>query len=159
MTTWQEFTDEVPEFAARVEARLRAYTYLTMATIRADGSPRISGNEIRIKGGNVFLAGMPNARRWDDLRRDPRVAVHSGSVAVDDPTSWAGDAKLSGPAREVTDEEGVAAFAAGEQIPPGPFALFVVEPTEVTWVGLTPAADAMLIETWKPGRGLVRYQR
>jgi len=160
MTTWREFTDEVPEFAARAEGRLRAYIHLTMATIRTDGSPRISGNEIRFKGDDVLLAGMPQARRWDDLRRDPRVAVHSGSAPVEEPTSWAGDAKLSGNAREVTDPDRLAAFVSDEkQIPPGPFALFAIEPTEVTWVGLNPAGDAMLIETWKPGQGLVRHQR
>ena len=66
MTTWQEFTDEVPEFAARVEARLRAYTNLTMATIRAD-APRISGTEIRIKGGRSHPGRSPrswSSRRW-----------------------------------------------------------------------------------------------
>ena len=160
MTTWQVFTDEVPEFAARAEARLRAFTHLTMATIRADGSPRISGNEIRFKNGQAFLAGMLLARRWEDLRRDPRVAIHSGSASADEPTTWAGDAKVSGLAREVTDPEELATFAGSEkQIPPGPFALFAIEPTEVTCIGLTSAADAMVIETWKPGQALTRYQR
>jgi len=160
MTRWQEFTDEVPEFAARAEARLRAYTHLTVATIRADGSPRISGNEIRFKDGDLYLAGMPKARRWDDLRREPRLAIHSGSAPVDDPTSWPGDAKVSGVASEIIDPDRLATFIADEkQVPPGPFALFVVEPTEVTAVGLNPAGDALVIETWKPGRGLVRHQR
>jgi hypothetical protein len=160
MTTWQEFTDEVPEFAARVEARLRAFVHLTMATIRADGGPRISGNEIRFKSSHLYVAGMPMARRWDDLRRDPRVAIHSGSASPDDPSSWAGDAKVSGIAHEVTDPDQRAAFGSDEkQMPPGDFALFSIEPTEVTSIGLNPAGDALVIETWKPGRGLIRHQR
>lgn len=161
MTTWREFTDEVPEFAARAEARLRAHTHLTMATIRADGSPRISGNEVRFRDGELYLAGMPMARRWADLRRDPRVGVHSGSEAPSDvPTSWPGDAKVHGVAYEVTDPDRLAAFAGGEkEMPPGSFVLFRVEPTDVSCIGVAPTGDKLVIETWKPGRGVVRAER
>jgi hypothetical protein len=160
MTTWQEFTEAAPDLAARVEARLLAFTHLTMATIRADGAPRISGNEIRIRDGELMLAGMPTARRWADLRRDPRVAIHSGSAEPDPPGSFDGDAKVSGVAEEITDPVAIASFRAQEkQIPPGPFALFAVRPTAVTLVALNDTASALVIETWFPGRGVVRHER
>jgi hypothetical protein len=159
MTSWQEFTLEVPDFATRVQARLQAFTHLTMATIRADGSPRISGNEIRIAGGHLFLAGMSGAWRWADLRRDPRVAIHSGSAEAIDPATWGGDAKLSGIARPVTDPAHLAAFRGREAQDPGEFELFTVEPTEVTWVGLNPGASALVIETWRPGSGVQHRER
>jgi hypothetical protein len=103
MATWQEFTEQAPELAARALERFEAHRHKTMATIRADGSPRISGTEVPIHGGQVWLGGMTGNRRFADLRRDPRVAIHSGS---EDPEVWTGDAKLSGRAVEVTDEAG-----------------------------------------------------
>lgn len=159
--SWQEFTDQVPEFAARAQARLQAHTHLTMATIRADGGPRISGNEIRFRGGQLFLAGMGGSRRFADLRRDPRVAIHSGSDDPGEiPATWLGDAKVTGVAREVTEAAELAAFFEQEApSPEGPAELFRVQPNEVTWVGLSPAADKLVIETWTPDGGLVRRER
>jgi hypothetical protein len=160
MTSWQEFTAEVPEFAARAESRLAAFTHLTMATIRADGGPRISGTEIRIRGGELWLAGMGGARRFADLRRDPRVAIHSGSPQPVIPAEWGGDVKVSGRAREITAADQVTAFFEQEpEVPSGPVELFRIELAEVTWTGLNDAVDKLLIETWRPGRPVVRHER
>ena len=160
MTNWQEFTDEVPEFASRAQARLAAFTHLTMATIRADGGPRISGTEIRIHSGELWLAGMGGARRFADLRRDPRVAIHSGSPQPVVPAEWGGDVKVSGLAREVTAAAELAAFFELEpEVPSGPVELFRIEPSEVTWTGLNETVDKLLIETWRPGRPVVRHER
>jgi hypothetical protein len=87
---------------------------------------------------------------------------HSGSAEADEerPASWAGDAKVSGIATEITDPQVLSAFAARqEQIPPGPFALFSVEPTEVTLITIAPSGDKLAIETWRPGRGITRHER
>jgi hypothetical protein len=160
MTNWQEFTDEVPEFAARVVTRLLAFPHLTMATIRADGAPRISGTEIRIRDGELWLAGMSGNRRFADLRRDPRVAIHSASTVTGDGLDWDGDAKVSGTVIEVTDPAGRAAFRAQEKrMPPGEFELFRVHPTEVTLLGLNETASAMVIQTWRRGAAVVRFER
>ncbi|MBA3464363.1 MAG: pyridoxamine 5'-phosphate oxidase family protein, partial [Deltaproteobacteria bacterium] len=51
----------------------------TVATLRRDGSPRVSGTELTSYDGQLWLAGMPGALRFADLRRDPRFALHSGS--------------------------------------------------------------------------------
>jgi hypothetical protein len=45
MTRWQDFEQAAPEFAYRVRALFDARRHKTMATVRADGSPRISGIE------------------------------------------------------------------------------------------------------------------
>ena len=100
VATWQEFSEQAPELAARVFERFEAHRHKTMATIRADGSPRICGTEVPIKLGEVWLGGMTGNRRFADLRRDPRVAIHSAS---EDPDVWTGDAKIAGRAVEVTD--------------------------------------------------------
>lgn len=157
MANWEQFTAEAPDLAAQVRARLEAHRHKTMATIRADGSPRISGTEVELRGGQVYLGGMPGNRRFADLRRDPRVAIHSGS---DHPDTWTGDAKLSGQAFEITDPAGLEAFRgeAGE-VPPGPFELFRVELTEASVVRLSDDRSHLLIDVWREGQGVRQVAR
>lgn len=93
MPSWSEFEVAAPELAERVRARLDAYTHKTLATLRLDGSPRISGTETVLRDGELWIGSMWHARKARDLQRDPRFALHSGS---DDPPDWTGDAKLAG---------------------------------------------------------------
>ncbi len=157
MATWQEFDEQAPDLAARAFERFEAHRHKTMATIRADGAPRISGTEVGILRGQVWLGGMTGNRRFADLRRDPRVAIHSTS---DDPDVWTGDAKLSGRAVEVGDDAGKAAFreAAGE-MPPGDFELFTVDVTEVVVVRLNDARDRLIVEVWREGAPVRSFER
>ena len=157
MATWAEFEAEVPPFARFVTERLTAHKFLTMATVRADGGPRISGTEIVIADGELWLAGMTGARRWADLRRDPRVAIHG---RPDDEATWTGDAKVAGRAVEV-DEAGRAAFAVarGQHPSPGEFELFRIDVTEATAVRLEDPPVALIVETWHPGRPIKRVDR
>lgn len=46
---------------------------------------------------------MPGTRRAEDLRRDPRLAVHSPTMEADDTDSWS-EAKLDARAVEVEDD-------------------------------------------------------
>ena len=62
MPSWSDFEAAAPELAARVRARLDAHTHKTLATVRRDGSPRISGTETRavnfignVKGRRVMI--------------------------------------------------------------------------------------------------------
>ena len=102
MPSWSDFEAAAPELAARVRERLDAHTHKTLATIRADGAPRISGTESRFAEGELWIGSMPRARKAHDLQRDPRFALHSGS---DEPSDWKGDAKLAGVVEEITDPD------------------------------------------------------
>jgi hypothetical protein len=84
-----------------------AHRHHTMATLRRDGSPRISGTEVDFKDGDLFLGMMPRAVRALDLRRDGRAALHSATVDTPtaDPSSREGDAKISGRGVEVKDSD------------------------------------------------------
>lgn len=155
MATWAEFTAEVPEFAAFVEARLRAHKFLVMATVRPDGAPRVCGTEITFRDGDLWIGGMPNALRFADLRRDPRVAIHG---TPDPEESWRGDAKIGGRAIEVTDPAELERFREPGQ-PPGDFELFRVDVTEAGSVRLPDPPEALIIESWRPGRPLRRVER
>ena len=80
MASWKEISAEAPELAARAQEFLDAHVHKTMATLRKDGSPRISGTEARFYDGDLWFGSMPNAMKARDLQRDPRFAIHSGST-------------------------------------------------------------------------------
>jgi len=100
MTTWNDVESAAPDLAQRVRRRFDATLHKTMATLRRDGSPRISGTEVVFAAGDVWLGSMPNAMKARDLLRDGRCALHSAPV---DEKLADGDAKLAGVAVEVTD--------------------------------------------------------
>jgi Pyridoxamine 5'-phosphate oxidase len=150
MPSWTDFEAAAPELAARVRARLDAHTHKTIATLRRDGSPRISGTETRISDGELWIGSMWQALKARDLQRDPRFALHSGSA---EPAEWEGDAKLAGTAEEITDPERVKEID-GAETPPEPSHLFRLELLEVSTVGLNEQRNALVIEIWTPGQGV-----
>ncbi len=58
MASWQDFVDSAPEFGERAEALFTARKHHTMATLRRDGSPRISGTEVDFDDGQLCLGMM-----------------------------------------------------------------------------------------------------
>jgi hypothetical protein len=158
MASFADVESEEPEFAARVRAAFDAHGHTFLATLRADGSPRISGIEMHFVAGEPWLAGMPGSVKFGDLRRDPRFALHSGS---DEPAAFSADAKLSGRATEVTatDERHRYAAAAGVPTERMDFELFRVDLDQVVLVALNDEKTALVISSWRPGRGLTRISR
>jgi Pyridoxamine 5'-phosphate oxidase len=128
-----------------------------LATLRRDGSPRISGIEASFTDGELWLGMMPGSRKALDLRRDPRLALHSASVdPPDDPSAWTGDAKLSGRAVEVEDPELLRKLGAGDE---GGAHLFRVDVTELVHIRVGDPADHLVIDLWQEGKGLSSRQR
>ncbi len=77
MTSWKEFAQQAPEFAAFGEARFQSgVAYL--GTLRADGSPRVHP-VTPIVGEQLFLFMEPTSPKGKDLQRDARYTLH-GSV-------------------------------------------------------------------------------
>ena len=157
MARWQDIVDSAPAFAEALRARLDGRVHKTIATVRADGGPRISGVETFYSQGDLWIGSMPNARKALDLRRDPRYALHSGS---DDPPDWPGDAKLSGRAEEITDgERQLEVFRSRGSDPPSEAHLFRLDVDEAVVVALNDARDRLVIELWRPGQELKRIER
>lgn len=46
MAWWEDLVAAEPEFAERIRARFAAGKSCTLATLRKDGAPRISGTEV-----------------------------------------------------------------------------------------------------------------
>ena len=150
MPSWSDFEAAAPALAASVRARLDAHTHKTLATVRRDGSPRISGTETALSDGELWIGSMWQARKAHDLRRDPRFALHSGS---EEPADWGGDAKLAGVAEEITDPERVKEIN-GAKAPPGPSHLFRLDLSEVSIVALNQARDGIVVDVWTPESGV-----
>ncbi|MET7772808.1 pyridoxamine 5'-phosphate oxidase family protein [Nocardia sp. NPDC005366] len=156
MTTWSEFTAQAPKIATIFERRHRATGNLCMlATLRADGSPRISPVEPRIFEGMLVIAGMPNTTKFKDLARDPRFCLHTATV---DTMVGDGDAKLFGTVTDLPDREVHRRFAqdlfeeSGFDIRGEEFDHFYV--AELTGASTVEVGDDTLhITIWKPGEG------
>jgi hypothetical protein len=159
MASWKEFEAAAPELAGRARAAFDAHRHKLLATLRRDGSPRISGIEATFADGELWLGMMPGSRKALDLRRDPRLALHSPSLdPPDDPTTWGGDAKLAGRAVEV-DDPALKARLAGGSGQPDESHLFRVDITEVVHTRVGDPPDHLVIELWRPGEGVRRTQR
>jgi hypothetical protein len=159
MPSWNDVTAAAPDLAARAQALFDAHRHKTLATLRRDGSPRISGIEVTFKDGEMWLGMMPGSLKAHDLQRDPRLAVHSASDDPDDddPQAWPGDAKAAGVAVEVTDEAVLATWA--DDTPPGPFHLFRIDLTELVATKVGDPADHLVIDVWTATDGLRQIKR
>jgi len=159
VATWGEVRAAAPELAAAVQACFDAHVHKVIATLRRDGSPRVSGTEATFWGDDLWLGMMPDSVKALDLLRDPRFALHSATV---DPEMAGGDAKLSGRAIEIADDATIAAFVGRfeedrGQEPPQPFHLFRADVTEI--VRTTVESDRLVIESWREGEDVRRVER
>jgi hypothetical protein len=101
MEDWLAFTQAMPDLAAFGRERLeRRISYL--ATLRADGSPRVHPVSPFFAGGHLYVYMEPTSPKVHDIRRDPRYALH---CAISDNSGGEGEFLISGSAREITDEE------------------------------------------------------
>jgi hypothetical protein len=147
LASWAEFEAANPEFASRVRVLMASRKHLTMATLRSDGSPRISGTEVEFADGQLRIGSMPGAVKALDLRRDPRVAIHG---PTDDPPAtnaaeWKGEAKIAGTATEV--ESGGTAHR------------FLIDIEEAVITHLNQAGNRLVIESWTETRGYRTIER
>ncbi len=155
VSAWKAIEQAEPEFADRVRRLFDAGRHKTIATLRADGSPRISGIECEFADGDLRFGSMTGARKGADLQRNPRFALHGPTFHAEQgkESEWPGEAKIAGravPTSPVATDE-------PEQQPDGE--MFVADITEVVITGLNAEATRLVVESWTPGRGLRRVER
>jgi hypothetical protein len=159
VASWREVTEAAPELAALARARVEATGLAFLATLRGDGSPRISGVEPMFLRDDLWLGMMLGSRKARDLQRDPRACLHNASVDKD---VTEGDVKITGRAIEVDD------LALRRQIrddllertgqdPGTDFHLFRLDVTEVASV--RPGGDVLLIDSWREGEAPKHVER
>jgi hypothetical protein len=152
---WRAIEQAEPEFAARVRQLFDGGRHKTIATLRADGSPRISGIECEFVDGELRFGSMTGARKGADLKRDPRFALHGPTVHPEEGKEgdWPGEAKIAGRAVLASP----AAANGSSEHPDGE--MFVADVTEVAITGLNAECTKLVVESWTPGRGLRRTER
>jgi hypothetical protein len=156
MTSWTDFATAAPETAAIFARRLEKTGMALLATLRSDGWPRISPLEPNISAGEVWLGSMPGSTKSADLRRDPRLCLHS---ATEDKQVGDGDAKLWGRAVEVGEGEERRAYVAsvketaGHDLDAmdGGFDLFRVDIAAASGLVLGADGQHLRISAWKVG--------
>ena len=150
MASWKDFAAAEPDFSRRVLDLFETQKHMTLATLRRDGSPRISGTEAHVIDGEMVLGMMSGSLKARDLIRDPRLALHSPTIDPpdDDPSAWRGDAKIAGVAVERLDN-------AAEDDSHS----FSVDIHEVALTKVGDPPDHLVVESWRPDSGLRRRQR
>ncbi len=155
VASWKAIEQTEPAFAGRVRQLFDAGRHKTLATLRADGSPRISGIECEFTDGELRFGSMTGARKGADLERDPRFALHGPTFHPQEgkESDWPGEAKIAGRAilaGPVTSED-----AADE--PDGQ--MFIADIVEVVVTALNDEGTKLVIESWTPDRGIQRVER
>jgi Pyridoxamine 5'-phosphate oxidase len=156
MASWKTIEEAAPEFAAKVKGRFEAGTNKTLASLRADGAPRISATECKFDDGELTLGMMGGSLKFADVRRDPRVAIHSPTLEPPPQPSneWPGEAKMAGSLVSTPTPDD---WEDKEAEPAGFFRLDITE-VSLVYLGGDPP-DHLVIESWDPKAGWRRRTR
>lgn len=160
-----------PDLASRAVAVLTSTVNAVLATVRLDGTPRLSGIDPWIADGQLFLGFMPGSRKGADLRRDPRLALHgipweSRKVREGGTDPGEGDVKLTGRARFLSEEAARASLAAlaverGFDTPTDEDGnqgdVVAVDITELVVISVD--GDELVVDRWTEADGRHTYRR
>ena len=131
-----------------------------VATIRRDGTPRLSPVEPFFWDGELWLAMMWRSRKAGDLRRDHRVLVHSIITSRD---GAEGEAKVRGTAvfEDDVERRSVVCRAIGDAMPwepdPERVELFRVDVESATLIRYAVSGDQHVM-LWPQRRKFVRRE-
>lgn len=149
MSSWAELQTAHPAFAAELESSLTRHSHCVLGTIRADGTPRLSGIEAWFWQGDLMLGMMPASSKARDLDRNASFELHSAPLdkALRDP-----DARIWGRAHRVTDADEIAAFAASlPHADSGPVEMDLFR-CRLTGAALTSVeGERLVVRSWRPG--------
>jgi len=156
---WTDLQERQPRLGQLSHDRLLSPGVLLVVTIRKDGTPRLSPVEPFVHDGELWLSMMLGSRKAADLRRDPRVLVHS---VITSPNGEEGEVKLRGTAqpRDDAQEQQRYADAVSASLPWSPdvgkFHLFVVDIEQATYIRYDNATGDQHLAIWPPGKEFVR---
>jgi len=157
---WSEISARQPALGAVADRLLIEPGVLLAGTIRRDGAARISGVEPLVLDGDLWLSMMSSSAKSRDLSRDPRIVLNSVITSPSPPA----EIKVRGTARTVTEQNRQERYTAavreqiGWQPVAGQFTLFVVEVTDVTYIGSEPGTGAQHVARWPSGEEYIRPQ-
>jgi len=159
--SWATFRDESPELAADITALLTRTAHHVLATLRLDGSPRVSGTEVQFVDGELVAGCTAGSVKAGDIAHDGRFALHTNPG---EPTMVGGDAKIAGMGELHTSgsllDALIAQLGDGDHAdPPAGTSLLRLRLSQVTHTAIHPDGDRLVIRTWKPGREITTVER
>jgi len=155
--SWQDLELGAPQIARPGMERLTSVRIALLGTVRRDGSPRISPVEPYFAGGELLVGVMAWSAKAADLRRDPRLMLHS---AVTGPDSGEGELKLSGSARAAGPElRGAAVDAWWRAGAPDKAIVFALRIGQAVFIGWDLEHGLMTIRRWSPESGYSQASR
>jgi Pyridoxamine 5'-phosphate oxidase len=98
--SWKDLETAQPELAAYGAERFQRFEVAYLATVRADGSPRVHPVTPIVGQGRLFLFMEPTSPKGHDLRRDGRYALH---CSVSNSSGESGEFFISGRATFIDD--------------------------------------------------------
>lgn len=154
---WGRFAELAPELAALAGEGFGEQNLCLLGTLRRDGWPRISANEVYVVDGEMLLGMMPGSRKVHDLERDARLTVMTPQC---DREAKRGDFKLYGRAVPIGDPElreryGQTIFAAIGWRPDEPYPLFAVDMDRAAYISF--GAQHALVR-WSADGGVERLR-
>jgi Pyridoxamine 5'-phosphate oxidase len=159
MARWADLEAVAPELTTSGQELIDRFRFVYIATLRRDGTPRISAVEARIVEGELTMSMIPGTLKARDLLRDPRLAANAPLQTPDDPNQ---ELKLRGRALAIHDDrlkESVAAAidSTSGWRPPLDwhfFSLDIDEAAFITW-----NAGVMRMIHWSAERGVEQVER
>jgi hypothetical protein len=154
-----ELSDSDPRLAEVAHDRLIRPGVLLVATIRRDGTPRLSPVEPLIFEGDLWLSMMWQSRKAIDLLRDDRILIHS---IVTTREGSEGEVKLRGHAIAVDDLDVRARYCDVVSglgwMPEEPwFHLFRIDIEDLTFIRYSPSGDQQVVR-WPSRQEFVRRE-
>jgi general stress protein 26 len=156
---WDDLQTQQPRLGAVAHDRLLGPGVLLVATIRRDGTPRLSPVEPFVLGGDLWLSMLLGSLKAADLHRDPRVLVHS---VVTGPNGEDGEVKLRGTAVATDDRDAQQRYAdaVSAALPWSPevgrFHLFRIDVEDVTYIRYDNESGDQYLVRWPAGTETVR---
>jgi hypothetical protein len=156
---WRDLEARQPRLAQLGVERLLEPGVVLIATLRHDGSPRVSAVEPFLLDGELLLSMLWGSQKAHDLQRDQRVLVHS---IVTSRSGSLGEYKVRGRAVPHDDaslqrrySEAVSEKLGWRPVP-GRFHLFSVDISDVTFIRYEDATGDQYVTQWPAGQEFVR---
>lgn len=154
--SWRDLEAAGPEIARLGKERLDQARVAMLATLRKDGSPRISPVEPYLSQGHLLFGAMSWSLKTHDLVRDPRCVLHS---AVTGPDNGEGELKLYGRAVEVDDQVRNSCEGWWLERPCGAATVFALNFEQAVFISWNTERGQMIVRRWSAERGYTERTR
>jgi hypothetical protein len=154
---WSGLEAAAPEIAQLGKERFDQARVALLATLRKDGSPRISPVEPYLTEGHLLFGATSWSSKMRDLLRDPRCVLHS---AISGPDTGEGELQLYG--RAIEAEDRIRNSCEGGwwlERPPDVATVFAFSIEQATFISWDLGRGEMRVRRWSPRHGLTENRR